>query len=89
MTPRTDFEALMLEKMDIANNSIKELRIEMNRNIELLEKKVDNNNEKLHNHQLDLARLDTAFKIKSGLWGLVGGAISALLAIIIKLTNHS
>jgi hypothetical protein len=37
--------------------------------------------------RIQLSKLDVAFKIKSGIWGLIGGAIPVALALIIWLVR--
>lgn len=44
--------------------------------------KVDETDKKVNDIAVSLARLETAFKIKSGIWGLLGGLIPLLIAVV-------
>jgi len=54
---------------------------QFNDTIERIYNKIDDIHKDISEASVLLARLETAFKIKSGIWGLLGGLIPVVIAL--------
>jgi hypothetical protein len=75
-----------LKRLNIGHEKLTELlrTMELETQRQLLEQ-TGELNRKIDELRVDLVKLETAFHIKSGIWGLIGGAIPSAVIILYEI----
>ena len=86
--PPNEYMERLIERIDNTIGIFKEFRSEVNQHFKSLEIKQERTNEKIENlaNEHSITKQEIAvLKVKSGVWGTIGGTIVVLTALLVKL----
>lgn len=67
---------------------VEESLVRIERDLKFLSEHIDRKHSELHTKMSQVREEVSALKVKSGIWGLMGGMIPILITVILYLTGH-